>query len=125
MNQLDYGVDKPVDTQTIASTGSYTSAWWPCKNTTDFSVWVKATSAGGTSDVKIDMDLAPLTSAFATGDPYISTTIDASDTGEAWSEYVNTTVNAIVACQYRIVVTGVNANPADTACTVYVSKRGN
>lgn len=122
-NLQNYGVVQAVDGQTIASTGSYTSGWFPIGNVTSFSFWCKSTSATGTADVKIDFDQCPLTSAPATTDPYVTTEIDASDTGEAWSEYVNTTVNAIVAKWGRVKVTGVNANPADTVSTVYVSMR--
>ncbi len=123
VDMTDYGVDKVLDGAAVASTGSATSAWFPCSNTKEFSVWAKSTSAGGTADVKVEMDQCPVTSTFAATDPYVTTVIDATDTGEAWSEYVNTTVNAIVAHKYRIKVTVVNANPADTVTTVYVSKR--
>jgi len=119
----NYGARKPVDAQTIATTGSYTSAWFPIANETDFSFWVKATSATGTADVSLDFEQTPVTSTFVSGDPSVTTAIDASDTSEAWSEYVNTTVNAIVAAQGRVIVTGVNSNPADTVANVYVSLR--
>ena len=119
----NYGVRKPVDAQTINATAAYTSAWFPIANETDFSFWVKATSATGTADVSLDFEQTPVTSTFVSGDPSVTTAIDASDTSEAWSEYVNTTVNAIVAAQGRVIVTGVNSNPADTVANVYVSLR--
>ena len=52
VDMTDYGVDKVLDGAAVASTGSATSAWFPCSNTKEFSVWAKSTSAGGTADVK-------------------------------------------------------------------------
>ena len=107
----------------VASTATATGEWFKTDNVKEFSFWVKATSAGGTSDVSVIVEQIPTTSVYVSGDPLVSTTVDASDTGEAWSEYVSTTVNAITAAQMRVKITGVNANPADTVATVYVSMR--
>lgn len=120
---VDYGIDKPINGSTVASTGAVTSDWFPCSNSQEFSVWVKATSVTGTADVKVEFVQFPLTSTFASGDPTLTTSIVATLATEAWAEYVNTTINAVVAAKYRIVVTGVASNPADTVAYVFVSKR--
>lgn len=123
MNLPDYGLDKVIDGSTVNATATVTASWLPCLADHEFTFWVKATSTSGTADVKLDVDQSPITDTFATGDPILTTTVDASDTSEDWVAYTNTTVNATVAAQYRVKVTGNAGNPADTVATVYVSKR--
>lgn len=123
-NVPNYGVRKVVDSQTVASTGSYTSAVFKVENVTAFTIWAKSVSATGTADIKIDFYQTPVTGTYASGDPVVATAIDATSTPtETPLEYTNTTINAVVAAQAWVVVTGVASNPADTVVDLYVSMR--
>ena len=85
----------------------------------DRSLWVKATSATGTPDIKVDYEVAYVEDDLATESAYVT-----PDAGGAIDAQINDENLHVYAfdpppCgKVKIVITGINANPADTIVSV-------
>lgn len=114
---LDGGAFVLVDTETINATATYTSSAIDLNAAEYLGVWYKATSAGGTPDVKIEFQMSYDDTAGNFVEPEGASDIETNLT----TETAHVKRLSCPPMRYlRIKVTGNAANPADTIVTVIV-----
>ena len=110
-------VVKVFDAEVINSTGSATTRAISVKSGGIFGIWYKATSAGGTADVKLEvlMSYDETTANFVEPDnmPDITSSVsdEAAHVDSIWPPPMR---------YLKIKCTGVASNPADTVITAYL-----
>ncbi len=104
----------------MASTGVVYTLSFPLYSGEYFGLWIKVTSAGGTPDIKIDLEQSykvPTTEGAAeTGLYEVTQNVDTQINDEVAH---NLTVSPKPMAYGRYKITGINANPADTIVSAY------